>query len=62
MSMPRPERLDPPVKRGPLPPRDRIVTLRITGDALAAVDRLAADEQRSRSDMLRVLLSRGLAR
>jgi metal-responsive CopG/Arc/MetJ family transcriptional regulator len=42
------------------PPRG-MYSLRIHDDAIAEVDRLAADEMRTRSDMLRKLLAEALA-
>jgi metal-responsive CopG/Arc/MetJ family transcriptional regulator len=55
---------DPPVQRrgGPRQPRTERIIIRLTPDALAQIDQLAEKEQRTRSDMVRILLNRGLER
>lgn len=54
--------LDPPVARtgGVKPRREVVIGVRLTIDALAAIDELADKEQRTRSDMIRILLRAGL--
>lgn len=44
-----------------MPERRKLITVRLSPAALAEVDRLAAEDDRTRSDMLRVLLKQGLA-
>lgn len=55
----RKQELDPPVRQRKTARRPRVVAMRITEDALRAVDEQAEKEGRNRSDMLRVLLQRG---
>lgn len=54
--------LDPPVARtgGTKLRREVVIGVRLTRDALAAIDALADKEQRTRSDMIRILLRAGL--
>lgn len=52
--------MDPPVRRGKTIERTEILTLRISKQGLAAVDAMAELEDRSRSDMVRILLKRGM--
>lgn len=54
--------IDPPVARagGQRPRRDAVIKVRLTQDALAYVDQLAASEERTRSDMIRILLRLGV--
>lgn len=53
--------MDTLVRRTPgQPPRERTVCVRLSAAALTAVDDLAAREERTRSDMLRVLLRIGM--
>jgi hypothetical protein len=56
------ELLDGPVGRpgADMARRDVRLGLRVSTRALAAIDALAAKEHRTRSDMVRVLLRRGL--
>lgn len=57
--------MDPPVARtgGPKPPpRGNVVQIRLTDAGLAALDQLARREERTRSDMIRILLRRGMER
>jgi hypothetical protein len=42
------------------PPRDAQIRLRVRSDALAQIDALAEEEQRTRSDMTRLLIAEGL--
>jgi hypothetical protein len=53
--------MDPPVRRGKKLDRTEILTLRISKQGMAAVDEQAEHEDRNRSDMVRLLLQRGLA-
>ena len=55
---------DPPVHRraGHRHPRTERIIIRLTPEGLAAIDALAKKEQRTRSDMVRILLNRGLER
>lgn len=59
-----PQQMDPPVARtgGKRPIRSETVHIRLTEDALAQLDKLAAQEERTRSDMIRVLIRRGWER
>jgi len=54
--------IDPPVARtgGKRPKREAVIGIRLTRDALATIDALADREQRTRSDMIRVLLRTGI--
>ena len=54
--------LDPPVARtgGKRPPREVTLHIRVTQQAVEAIDRLAEEQQRTRSDMIRILLKRGM--
>lgn len=54
--------MDPPVARTKRPAREVTVHVRLTADALARIDQLAAQEERTRSDMVRVLIRRGWER
>lgn len=56
--------MDPPVARaaGKRAVRDETVHIRLTRDALQRIDALATQEERTRSDMIRVLLRRGWER
>jgi metal-responsive CopG/Arc/MetJ family transcriptional regulator len=42
-------------------PRDVAVTFRTTTAAVAELDRIAAEEQRDRSDVIRILLKEAVA-
>lgn len=44
------------------PTRDAVLRVRVRADTLATLDALAEDEQRTRSDMARILLSEALKR
>lgn len=54
--------MDPPVARtgGKRPPRDVTLSIRLTRETLAWIDSQAAKEERTRSDMLRILLRDGI--
>lgn len=54
--------MDSPVRRrGEQPaPKGNVVRLRVSDAGLAALDALAEREQRTRSDMIRILLRRGM--
>lgn len=54
--------MDRPVQRvgGKQPPRNNVVQVRFTDAGMAALDELAAKEQRTRSDMIRILLRLGM--
>lgn len=54
--------MDQPVARpaGKRATRDAVIGIRLTREALAYVDQLAAKEDRTRSDMLRILLRDGI--
>lgn len=54
--------MDPPVARtgGAKPKREVTIGVRLTHDALAYIDELAKKEERTRSDMIRVLLRVGI--
>ncbi len=53
--------MDSPVARaGKQPVRNNIVQVRLSDSGLAALDTLAAREERTRSDMIRILLRRGM--
>ena len=54
--------MDSPVRRRGEQPaaKDNVVHLRVSAAGMAALDALAEREQRTRSDMLRVLLRRGM--
>jgi uncharacterized protein (DUF1778 family) len=56
--------MDPPVQRraGKRQPRDVRVIIRLTQEARDLIDKIAAKEQRTRSDMVRILLQRGIER
>jgi hypothetical protein len=56
-----PKKVDPPVARtgGKRAPREVTLHLRVTLEYAAYIDSLAAKEERTRSDMLRILLRRG---
>lgn len=57
-----PSRMDPPVARtgGRRAAREVTVHVRLTREASDYIDRLAEKEQRTRSDMVRLLLRRGM--
>lgn len=53
---------DSPVARpGSHPVRRRVIQLRLSEAGLDAIDKLAAAEQRTRPDMIRLLLADGMA-
>lgn len=54
--------MDPPVARtgGQKPRRDAVIGVRLSSTALASIDQLAEKEERTRSDMIRVLLRVGI--
>jgi metal-responsive CopG/Arc/MetJ family transcriptional regulator len=54
--------MDPPVARtgGKRAPRDVTLSIRLTRETLAWIDSQAAKEERTRSDMLRILLRDGI--
>lgn len=54
--------MDRPVRRtgGKEPVRNNVVQVRFTDAGLAALDQLAKREERTRSDMIRILLRRGM--
>jgi metal-responsive CopG/Arc/MetJ family transcriptional regulator len=54
--------MDPPVARtgGAKSKREATIGVRLTPDALAYIDKLAEKEERTRSDMIRVLLRVGM--
>jgi metal-responsive CopG/Arc/MetJ family transcriptional regulator len=56
--------MDAPVARtgGKRAKREVTVHVRLTEDALAYIDALAARDERTRSDMIRVLLRKGMER
>jgi hypothetical protein len=56
----RSEYEEPPVRRGKTVPRPKVVNLRMSVAGLAAIDALAVREDRTRSDMMRILLKRGM--
>jgi len=57
-----PTDLDGPVVRSKRAAREITVHVRMTAEALDRIDRQAAREERTRSDMIRVLLRRGWER
>lgn len=54
--------MDPPVQRrgGKRAPRTTRIVIRLTEEARDLIDSIAAKEQRTRSDMVRILLQRGI--
>jgi len=54
--------IDPPVQRrgGHREPRDVKIVVRVTATSRGIIDRMAEKEQRNRSDMIRILLHRGI--
>ncbi len=48
------------MRRGKTVPRPKVVNLRMSVAGLAAIDALAVREDRTRSDMMRILLKRGM--
>lgn len=53
--------LELPVQRpGRRPPRIRQIAVRLTDETLKAIDSRAEREERTRSDMVRILLIRGM--
>jgi len=53
---------DTPVRRPGAKPRTAAIHIRTTPEAVAAIEKQAAKEQRTFSDMVRILLARGLER
>lgn len=49
------------MEKPPRPKRDASLTIRVNADAVTALDALAEQEQRTRSDMARILLGEALA-
>lgn len=50
----------PAARAGRRPVRDTTVSIRLTGEAARFIDGLATREERTRSDMIRVLLREGI--
>ena len=59
-----PAEMDPPVARttGKRPNREVTIHIRVTEQMLDGIDKLAKNEERTRSDMIRVLIRRGWER
>jgi metal-responsive CopG/Arc/MetJ family transcriptional regulator len=51
---------EPPVRRGKTILRPEVIHIRMSTAGLAAIDAMAEREDRNRSDMIRILLQRGM--